>query len=82
MTHYMPTEEEIERIMRLFNFDRLVAIRHLQGKQMARELAEQQAARAERERCAKWLEAEGRHDMAFGIRRAMHCGPNAAAEEQ
>jgi len=40
MTYYMPTEEEIERIMRLFGFDRLVAIRHLQGKQMARELAE------------------------------------------
>jgi len=38
--YYMPTEEEIERIMRLFNFDRLVAIRHLQGKQMARELSE------------------------------------------
>jgi len=40
MTHYMPTEEEIERIMRLFGFDRMVAIRHLQSRQMARELAE------------------------------------------
>ena len=28
---------------------------------------------AERERCAAWLEAEGRHDMAYGIRRGMHC---------
>jgi hypothetical protein len=38
------------------------------------------AVAAERERCAAWLEAEGRHDMAYGIRRAMHCGdcgPNA-----
>ena len=26
----------------------------------------------ERERCAAWLEAQGRHDMAFGIRRGMH----------
>lgn len=31
---------------------------------------------AERERCAAWLESEGRHDMAYGIRHAMHCGPN------
>lgn len=29
---------------------------------------------AERERCAAWLEREGRHDMAYGIRHAMHCG--------
>ena len=40
MTYYTPTEEEIERIMRLLKFDRLVAIRHLQSRQMARELAE------------------------------------------
>jgi len=40
MTHYMPTEEEIQRTMRLFNFDRLVAIRHLQSRQIARELTE------------------------------------------
>jgi len=40
MTHYMPTEEGIERIMRLFKFDRLVAIRHLQSRQIARELSE------------------------------------------
>lgn len=37
----------------------------------------QQQAATERERCAAWLEREGRHDMAYGIRRAMHCGPNA-----
>jgi len=39
-----------------------------------------EAVAAERERCAAWLEAEGRHDMAYGIRRGMHCvdrGPNA-----
>lgn len=36
----------------------------------------QQQAATERERCAAWLEREGRHDMAYGIRRAMHCGPN------
>ena len=26
----------------------------------------------ERERCAAWMESEGRHDLAYGIRRAMH----------
>lgn len=40
MTYHMPTEQEIQRTMRFFGFDRLVAIRHLQSKKIARELAE------------------------------------------
>jgi hypothetical protein len=44
------------------------------------------AVAAERERCAAWLEIEGRHDMAYGVRHAMHegalqskVGPNVRA---
>jgi hypothetical protein len=36
-SYYMPTEDEIQRTMRLFGFDRLVAIRHLQGRRAALE---------------------------------------------
>ncbi len=37
MSYYMPTEEQIEKTMRFFGFDRLVAIRHLQGQRLALE---------------------------------------------
>lgn len=37
MNYYMPTEDEIQRTMRLFGFDRLVAIRHLQSRRAALE---------------------------------------------
>jgi hypothetical protein len=38
--YYMPTEAEIQRTMEFFGFDRLVAIRHLQGRRLALEHAE------------------------------------------
>lgn len=41
MSYYTPTEEEIQKTMRFFGFDRLVAIRHLQGRQMALRYAQQ-----------------------------------------
>lgn len=31
----------------------------------------------ERERCATWLEFEGRHAMAYGIRHERHCAHSA-----
>jgi hypothetical protein len=37
MSHYTPTEEQIQKTMRFFGFDRLVAIRHLQGQRLALE---------------------------------------------
>ena len=37
MSYYMPTEEQIEKTMKFFGFDRLVAIRHLQGQRLALE---------------------------------------------
>jgi hypothetical protein len=41
MSHYyMPTEEQIQKTMRFFGFDRLVAIRHLQGQRLALEHAQ------------------------------------------
>lgn len=43
-------------------------------RQVQRSLSDKLAT--ERERCAAWLEREGRHDMAYGLRHAMHCGPN------
>lgn len=42
MSHYyMPTEHEIQKTMDFFGFDRLVAIRHLQGQRLALAHAQQ-----------------------------------------
>jgi hypothetical protein len=37
VSYYMPTEDEIRRTMKFFGYDRLVAIRHLQGRRLALE---------------------------------------------
>ena len=51
MSYYMPTEEQIQKTMKFFGFDRLVAIRHLQGQRLALEHHEAQ-------RQARYLESQ------------------------
>lgn len=51
---YIPDEESVKQLMDTFNFDRIVAIRHLRQRQLIREMEEEQLSIRVHKGVADW----------------------------